>query len=183
MTLPEKPLPRRPSRKTIVETWFDRYAQELGRFLRRHVRDEQDIEECIQETFLRVWRQEQRGALNGDTQGYLFNAAVNVARDRYRRETVRQGRAHDELIDDLRDDGAADAETVAHWSEGVRQLEESLAGLRPSTRQVFLLYHLENLTYPDIARRLAITTRTVEREMARALAHCAERVRPFLAEG
>ncbi len=65
----------------------------------------------------------------------------------------------------------------------MRQLEESLAGLRPSTRQVFLLYHLENLTYPDIARRLAITTRTVEREMARALAHCAERVRPFLAEG
>ena len=175
--------PAAAARRTIVETWFARHAKELGRFLRRYIRDERDIEDCVQETFLQVWRQEQRGGLNGDTQGYLFNAAINVARDRHRRDSARGGsQQHDSMQEELADERAADAETSAHWNEGLRRLEQALSGLRPSTRNVFLLYHLENLTYPDIARRLGVTTRTVEREMARALAHCAGPLRPYLTE-
>jgi RNA polymerase sigma-70 factor (ECF subfamily) len=64
----------------------------------------------------------------------------------------------------------------------MRQLEVALAGLRESTRAVFLLHHVERLTYPEIARRQGVTTRTVEREMARALTHCAGQLQPFLEE-
>jgi DNA-directed RNA polymerase specialized sigma24 family protein len=54
--------------------------------------------------------------------------------------------------------------------------------LRPSTRTVFLLHHVERLTYAQIARKQGVTTRTVEREMARALSHCAVQMQQFLAE-
>ena len=63
----------------------------------------------------------------------------------------------------------------------MRQLGDGPRGLAlTSTRIVFLLHHVERLTYPEIARRQGVTTRTVEREMARALTHCAERLQPFL---
>ena len=175
--IPEVLHPRRPSR---VEGWFASYYRELGQFLRRYIRTPQDVDDCLQETFLRVWRQEQQGTLKDDARGYLFTTALNVARDRHRRNQVRCAGAHDALDDELVDECEPDAEATAHWRHGIRQLEAALADLRASTRTVFLLHHVERMTYPEIARRQGVTTRTVEREMARALAHCAEHLQPFL---
>jgi len=80
----------------------------------------------------------------------------------------------------LIDEAGSDAEVATHWRKGMHELESALGGLRSSTRTVFLLHHVECLTYPEIARRQGVTTRTVEREMARALSHCAERLQPYL---
>lgn len=104
-----------------------------------------------------------------------------MARDRHRRRMVRQADAHEPLDSEASlGDGQVDAASRLHWQQAVQRLEQSLAELRPSTRSVFLLHHLENLSYAEIAQRLGVTTRTVEREMARALSHCGERLRSFL---
>lgn len=50
-------------------------------------------------------------------------------------------------------------------------MEGELQKLPPSTRNIFLKYHLENKTYADIAVDLGISVRTVEREIARAMRH------------
>jgi RNA polymerase sigma factor (sigma-70 family) len=169
-----------PPVRSRVEGWFLKHSRELGQFLRRYVHTQHDIEDCMQETFLRVWRQEQQGTLADEARGYLFTTALNIARDRHRRNQVRCAGAHDALSDEMIDENGLSAEAAAHWRQGLRQLETALEGLRPSTRAVFLLYHVECLTYPEIARRQGVTTRTIEREMARALNHCAGRLQPFL---
>lgn len=173
---------RRPAAKSRVENWFLAHAGELGHFLRRYIHTQQDVDDCVQETFLRVWRQEQQGTLKEEARGYLFTTALNVARDRYRRNQVRCANAHDVLNDELIDHKGPGAEATAHWRQGMARLETALAGLRPSTRTVFLLHHVERLTYAQIARKQGVTTRTVEREMARALSHCAVQMQQFLAE-
>jgi RNA polymerase sigma factor (sigma-70 family) len=180
MTTAERPDESRPVRRSRVEDWFASHYRELGQFLRRYVHTPHEVDDCLQETFLRVWRQEQQGTLKDDARGYLFTTALNIARDRHRRNQVRCTGAHDSLSDELIDEAGPDAEATTHWRDGVRQLETALAGLRDSTRAVFLLHHVERLTYPEIARRQGVTTRTVEREMARALTYCAERLQPFL---
>jgi len=167
---------------SMIDAWFHKHAHALGRFLRRYVRNEHDVEECVQETFLKVWRQEQRGVLRGEPVGYLYRTALNVARDRRRQDVARQTGSHDALDEGRMEDGRPNAETALHWRQTIRQLEDALADLRPSTRRVFLLHHVENLTYPQIAACLGVTTRTVEREMARALDHCVRRVSPFQGE-
>jgi RNA polymerase sigma-70 factor (ECF subfamily) len=169
-----------PARQSRVEGWFQAHHRELGQFLRRYIHTQHEVDDCLQETFLRVWRQEQQGTLKDDARGYLFTTALNIARDRHRRNKVRRVGAHDELNDELIDDAAPDVEATAHWRHGLRQLETALEGLRASTRIVFLLHHVERLTYPEIAQRQGVTTRTVEREMARALSHCAKCLQPFL---
>jgi RNA polymerase sigma-70 factor (ECF subfamily) len=170
----------RTARQSRVEGWFQAHYRELGQFLRRYIHTQHEVDDCLQETFLRVWRQEQQGTLKDDARGYLFTTALNIARDRHRRNLARCAGAHDSLSEELIDDSGTDAEAVAHWRHGMRELEIALAGLRHSTRTVFLLHHVERLSYPEIARRQGVTTRTVEREMARALSHCAGALQPFL---
>lgn len=62
-------------------------------------------------------------------------------------------------------------EDQLYWTEAVRLMESELQALRPSTRNIFLKYHLEHKTYADIANELGISVRTVEREIARAMQH------------
>ncbi|WP_199192760.1 sigma factor-like helix-turn-helix DNA-binding protein [Allosphingosinicella deserti] len=49
------------------------------------------------------------------------------------------------------------------------RLEAALATLPPRTREVFLLHRVADLAYPDIAERLDVDVRVVERELAEAL--------------
>jgi RNA polymerase sigma factor (sigma-70 family) len=69
---------------------YERHGDELRRFLGSYLRNRNDIDDCIQETFFNIWRQEIRGALREDTRGYLFTTAMNVARDIYRRGRARK---------------------------------------------------------------------------------------------
>ncbi|MEI9987592.1 MAG: sigma factor [Aliidongia sp.] len=59
--------------------WFASHYRELGQFLRRYVHTPHEVDDCLQETFLRVWRQEQQGTLKDDARGYLFTTALNIA--------------------------------------------------------------------------------------------------------
>lgn len=136
------------------------------------LRNGTDIDDCIQETFINVWRQEVRGTLREDTRGYLFTTAMNVARDIGRRGRARKESRQEPLADhaDLIR-SADDGDRLLSSRECLRLVESELANIRPSTRQVFLLHHVRQMAFDEIARHLGVSTRTVEREMARALAH------------
>jgi RNA polymerase sigma-70 factor (ECF subfamily) len=119
-----------------------------------------------------MWRQESRGALREDIRGYLFTTAMNVVRDFWRRDRARHTNDHIELSDSLESVRSIGAEKTLAEREAVRMIEVQLGKLRPSTRAVFLLHHVEHLTCEEIAARLKISVRTVERELARALDSC-----------
>lgn len=149
-----------------------KYEQELRRFLSHYMQNQADVEDCAQETLLNIWRQEQRGLLREEARGYLFTAALNVVRDFWRRDKVRHRKAHVELSEDLDGLRIMSTEKQIAEREAIRLIEAQLDKLKPSTKAVFLLYHVENLTPEQIAARLGVSVRTVEREMARALDFC-----------
>ena len=49
--------------------------------------------------------------------------------------------------------------------------------LKPRTRQVFLLHVKEQLSYRDIAKRLGVSKKTVERDMRLTLELCQDRLK------
>lgn len=154
-----------------LESLFARYANDLRRFLGRRLRNSADIDDCTQEAFLNVWQQGLRGGLREDVRGYLFTTALNIVRDKRRREVVRQQDFHIPLSDMSEPLRSSDEESDHYWKEGLRLVESELKNLRPSTRKVFLMHHVEHLSFPQIAARLGVSTRTVEREIVRALDH------------
>jgi len=155
-----------------IDVLYERHGNELRRFLTSRLRNRSDIDDCIQETFFNIWRQEMRGTLREDIRGYLFTTAMNVARDICRRGRARK-EAQQEPLSDHMDSmrSTDDAEGLLSSREGLRLVESELANIRPSARKVFLLHHVMHMSFDEIARKLGISTRTVEREMARALTH------------
>lgn len=155
-----------------IDTLYERHGDELRRFLLPRLRNRSDIDDCIQETFFNIWRQEVRGKLREDVRGYLFTAAMNVARDICRRGRSRRETRQDPLSDHMGSlRSTDDADRMLASRECLRLIESELANVKPSTRKVFLLHHVMHMSFDDIARHLGISTRTVEREMARALTH------------
>ncbi len=148
------------------------YERELRRFLSHYMANQADVDDCTQETLLNIWRQHQRGLLREDARGYVFTTAMNVMRDFWRRDRVRRKKDHVELSVDLAEMRSTPTGKQVAEREGIRLIEAQLEKLKPATKAVFLLYHVENLTVQQIAARLGMSVRTVEREMARALEFC-----------
>ena len=143
--------------------WRNRWNRSLVRFLGRRVRAAVDIEDLAQETYLRLLRAPDLGAVR-NPQAYLLRVAGNVVIE------WRQHQPRPESIvmleDDLvADDSSPDFELEAEVSQ-VR-LEQVLAGVSPTMRAVLLLRLRDERSCQDIARDLGLTIRQVRRYVAR----------------
>jgi RNA polymerase sigma-70 factor (ECF subfamily) len=104
----------------------------------------------------------------------LFRTAANLGTDIYRREAHTQrlfGEA-EELDEAISPSPGPESET-----EGAHRLEQLVAALDDlpaQCREALLLNRLEGLTHVQIAQRLGISTKTVQRHIERALRHCTQ---------
>ncbi|ALA57323.1 RNA polymerase sigma factor [Nitrospira moscoviensis] len=154
---------------------FQACAADLRRFFTGRVRCEQMAADLTQEIYLRLARIDQPHLI-ADLRSYLFRIAANLATDH---ERARQRRAA--LVNDEADwlavpDRAASPEQALLAKEELRLVEEALHELSPLCRRIFFLNRFEGLPHGVIAARLGVCKSTVEKNIARALNHCRERL-------
>jgi RNA polymerase sigma-70 factor (ECF subfamily) len=106
---------------------------------------------------------------------YLFRIAVNVARDRRKRDSRLLGEAEIAGIMDIPDEGPDPSMVVESRSE-FEEFEKALAELPDRRRKVFLAAHLEQLPHRDIAQRFGVNVRTVEFDLQYAMEHLSRRL-------
>lgn len=56
-----------------------------------------------------------------------------------------------------------------HDPEQLRRIEQAILNLPKRQREIFLACRLDDMPYSEIAARTGLTTRRVERQMARAI--------------
>lgn len=154
------------SRERLLDSWAERYQQPLFRYFRRRVSPPEDAHDLVQEVFLRLSRRADLGSIRR-VDSYLFRVAANVLADRYRR----QARQPAEVVfydDSLHAQADFSPERVLSGRQDLERLIEALAELPERTRQIFVLYHLEQVRQKDIAERLGMPLSTLEKHMARA---------------
>jgi RNA polymerase sigma-70 factor (ECF subfamily) len=154
---------------------------QVGRRLQRKM-DDSDL---IQETFLEAYRDFPQ--FRGNTEAELLSwlrriLASNLANvvDRYCGTQRRDVRLEQELADDLdQSSRALDRGLVARQSSPSHQaarreqaviLADALQRLPEGYRDVLVLRHLEELSFPEVARRMDRTVNSVKNLWARALA-------------
>ncbi|MEM8595101.1 MAG: sigma-70 family RNA polymerase sigma factor [Pseudomonadota bacterium] len=73
---------------------------------------------------------------------------------------------------DLPDHAAPSSEDLVMIVDVLHRVSAALDTLKPRARAVFLLSRMDDLPYPEIARRLGVSLSTVEKDMASALVRC-----------
>jgi RNA polymerase sigma factor (sigma-70 family) len=178
----EDPLPELRSTShepgSTVASLFKAQARRVSKFLTWRLRNEADAQDATQEAFLRLWRREKDGTLRADAGGYLGSAVQSAAIDVDRWRSYRRNYLSLEEVD-LQSSDAEPGEAL-FWQDALRHFVVTLNDLPDLTQRIFVLYHVEGHTHTAISQRLGVTVRTVERHMARAIAHCEERMKDYL---
>ena len=169
---------RPPAGRSALESVFTAHRRDLLRFLTRILGNYEDAEEIAQETYVKLMRAPLFEQLTGDAaRRYLLKTGLNLARDRFRQQRVRSQEAHvPYAFDDLASEEASPDEIV-DWNAGMEVIKGVLLDLPPRHRHVFLLHVTHNMSYRDIAKRLVVSTKTVERDLAIVLELCQSRLR------
>ncbi|HEX4182800.1 MAG TPA: RNA polymerase sigma factor [Caulobacteraceae bacterium] len=156
-------------RRLLVEEY-----SALRRQLARQVDSEDLANDALQDTFLRL----SRGGEIADTlespRGYLYQVALNLARDRSRSERRRLSLIDVEAVLDAVDDQPGPAH-VEEWKSDARLLERALAEMPRRRREIFVAAWIDGAAQRDIAARHGLSVRMVQIELKQAGDHVAQR--------
>jgi RNA polymerase sigma-70 factor (ECF subfamily) len=146
-----------------------RYREPLRRFFAALLANSAEADDCVQETFLRLWLLRERYEPTGKFATYLFQIGKHhLLNQRKRYQAAPQTLPADGVLELL---PAADPppETAVLGREREERMRQAVAGLPDHYRLVFLLCHDEGLKYAEIACRLNIPVGTVKSRMAEAV--------------
>ena len=130
-----------------------RHGVSLGRFLYAAGAPEQEIEDLVQESFIRAFRGLDGWRGDATFRSWLFRIGSNLRKDLYRRD---RGRTMIPIQDlDLRQGADPSAEAEARDAE--ERLRRGLSRLPRLQREVFLLRAHQGIDYEEIALVLGTT--------------------------
>ncbi len=152
---------------------FSIYFPRLNDFAKKVVRDDGISQDIVQEVFLKVWDQRVQ-IQNINIEAYLFKLVRNRCIDyiKYlkvvnnRMDKIRISSKIEELY---RIDFVGDEPYILILEELNAQLEKIIQRLPNRCREVFLLSRMEGLKNREIAEKLHISIKNVERHLTRAL--------------
>jgi RNA polymerase sigma factor (sigma-70 family) len=165
-----------PSKDSADARWFAEEVQIHGSTLRTYLQNRfqglPDVDDIVQESFLRVMRARERGQINS-ARGLLYATARNLALDHYRR---RQAVCIDSIAEiealSVLDDAAAIPEVVGKTQE-LALLTQAIQTLPDRCRQVLTLRKIYGLSQKAIAAQLGIAEHTVEAQVGLGVRRCA----------
>lgn len=183
----ELALRENPGRRQLVNKLFDHHARALRTFLLGRSARRDEIEDLVQELFMRLMAvqrlEEKMAAGTGSNRSYLLTMANNLMVDRQRKERVRN--AHAEAQRDVgceRIDDRSPERILAVQLE-LEAIRAVILDLPPHWRAVLVLRRFHHMTYEDIALNLGVTKTQAENYMRRALRKLRKARRKIEAEG
>ena len=148
-----------------LHAWMVQYGPALRRyFLRRS--NPSDADDLVQDVFLAL-QGRGAGARIENVEGYLFRTAANVLGMRRRKAGWRWGFQEDlEQVDDLVDEHSP--ERILISKQALEQVVRALTEMPPRTAQAFFLYRFGELSQEEVAKRMGVSLKAVEKFLRKA---------------
>lgn len=165
----------------------EKYQRKLGRLLSRMIRDQAEVEDVVQEAFIKAYRALPN--FRGDSAFYtwLYRIGINTAKNHLVAMGRRPHVANDIEIDDAEnfEDGddlrtIATPETELMGKQVAQTVNETVASLPEELRTAITLREIEGLSYEEIATLMDCPIGTVRSRIFRARETIAEKLRPLL---
>lgn len=151
-----------------------RWQKPVARFLARVVIDDDRVQDLCQDVFLRVYMARQRYR-EGDTfSTWLFQIALNIARDEIRKKRRGGGPLQ---VSAAANAAALDADL--EQKEIATTISHAVARLPPAQREVLALRHDQGMNFEQMARVLGTPASTLKSRFAVALNRLREQLAPL----
>lgn len=169
----------RQERTELVEH-LEPLRKPLLRFFMVRVADASEAEDLTQATFARLLAASREEPFK-DPKAFVFRAAINLLRDRARKRKVRDGaqlaavssvRVSETSLEFVED---VNPERVLQAKDKLARVMAALDELKPRTRDMYLLFRLDDMKHGQIARLYGLSVSSVEKEIIRATRHLAKR--------
>lgn len=154
-----------------------RWQTPLRAFLFRSTQNEQDALDLAQETFVRIYQHRARYRAGARFSTWMFQIALNLARDLARRRLRRPQASLGEVPETATDQSPARDATDAEAAAAVRA---AIAELPPHLREAVLLAEFEQLSLAEIGEIVDATPKAVETRLYRAREKLRARLSRFL---
>jgi RNA polymerase sigma-70 factor (family 1) len=145
---------------------FDTYFDSVRSYLFYRGADKELATDLAQDVFMRIWEKQLKIESKGILR-LLYKIAGDMFISRYRRETLELNYRKALKFND-RD---ITPEDQLQYNELKANYAKALAQLSEKQRTVFLMARTEGLKYHEIAERLNISVKAVEKRMSIALAY------------
>jgi RNA polymerase sigma-70 factor (ECF subfamily) len=165
----------------------DKYQRKLARLLSRMIRDQSEIEDVVQESFIKAYRALPN--FRGDSAFYtwLYRIGINTAKNHLvslgRRPTV----STDIEIEDAENFDSGDElrtmetpETALMTKEIAQTVNDTVASLPEELRTAITLREIEGLSYEEIATIMSCPIGTVRSRIFRARETISLKLKPLL---
>lgn len=151
---------------------FDQYHSPIKNFLYYKSGDLDQSEDLAQDVFIKLW--DKRDEVHMDTvKSYLYTIANNMLLNKIR---------HDKVVINFAEKNKNQQEEHSpefqlEEKEFKKELEDVIGRMPEKQREVFLMNRIEEMTYKEIADRLQLSVKAVEKRMHGALGHLREHIK------
>jgi len=143
---------------------FDQYFKQVKNFIYYKLGDVDAAEDIAQECFVKVWENREK-VKPESAKSYLYTIANNLTINQLKRQKVilkflsrRSKLEHNK-----------NPQFGMELEEFSQHLQDAVTSLSEKQRIVFLMNRIDSLTYAEIANRLGISVKAVEKRMTGAL--------------
>ena len=152
---------------------FDTHFDPVRRYLYYRSGDTVISTDLAQDTFMRIWEKQMNLDPDRDA-GLLYKIAGDLFISYIRRDRIGRG-----VISELKFELTHNnLEEELHYKELKGKYEKVLLKMPEKQRIVFLMSRMEELSYQEIASRLSLSVKAIEKRMSAALALLRKELKP-----
>ena len=156
-----------------IERLFQEHNQSLLRFVTARLHSEQEAREIAQEAYVRLLNLDKPNTVSY-LRAFLFRIAANLVSDRLKQRNRRR-EIRDLVFFDIAKTSPP-PEKVLGAREELEVIRLAIEELPAKCRMAFLSHKIHDLSVEDTALQMRLSVRMVRLYIARAIAHCKERL-------
>ncbi|MDB5091370.1 MAG: polymerase sigma-70 factor, subfamily [Mucilaginibacter sp.] len=151
------------------ECLFKIYYSKLTLFANRFLNDIDAAEEIVSDMFVMLWENGHEINFTGTVSSYLFKSVKNKCLNYLKHQKIENLYVNYLEREQLLSEVVFSAESPYLEKEMTRQINIALESLPEKCREIFMMSRFDHMKYKDIAAKLNLSPKTVERQVGIAL--------------
>jgi len=170
--------------KVVFENLFHDHYKNLVLYAKKFVLETEIARDLVQDVFIYLWDKREKLSIDKSLSSYLFRAVHNTCINHLKRESTKEAYIRNFLLTINNGAYITTASDNAHEIIVHKDLSERIDlvvdGLPEQCRNIFRMSRFRGLKNKEIAEIYAISPRTVETQIYRALKVLKENLRPYM---